>query len=49
MHRAPAAGRDNEHTDIDAALHGWQDWAMIGDGAVNLAEIRRRIRAAGPD
>jgi hypothetical protein len=22
---------------------------MIGDGAVNLAEIRRRIRAAGAD
>ena len=56
MHRAPAARRDIDdaisrpgvdYADIDAALSGWQNWAMITDNTVNLAEIRRRITAAG--
>ena len=34
MHRAPAARRD-----IDDALSGWQNWAMITDNTVNLADI----------
>ena len=38
-----------DYTAVDAALSGWQDWAMITDDAVNLQEIRRRIRAAGLD
>jgi hypothetical protein len=38
-----------DYADIDAALHDWQDWAMITDDTVNLAEIRRRIRAAALD
>jgi hypothetical protein len=37
------------YTDVDAALEGWQSWAMITEGTVNLAEIRRRVRAAGLD
>lgn len=31
---------------VEAALDGWQTWAMIGDYQVNLATIRRRIHAA---
>jgi hypothetical protein len=57
MHRAPAARRDTDdaiaisrpgvdYADIDAALSGWQNWAMVTDNTVNLAEIRRRITAA---
>jgi hypothetical protein len=34
-------------TDVDQALDGWDHWAMITDTTVNLAEIRRRIHAAG--
>ena len=33
--------------DIQAALEGWETWAMLTDTEVNLAEIRRRIHAAG--
>jgi hypothetical protein len=32
---------------VETALQGWQRWAMVGDTDVNLAEIRRRIAAAG--
>lgn len=32
---------------VEAALDGWQTWAMVGDYHVNLAAIRRRIQAAG--
>ena len=34
---------------VEAALDGWQTWAMIGDYQVNLATIRRRIHAAHLD
>jgi hypothetical protein len=37
------------YTDVDAALDGWQSWAMITEDAVNLAELRRRLHAAGLD
>lgn len=33
-------------TDTDSVLAAWQDWATMTDGAVNLAEIQRRIHAA---
>ncbi|ORW08480.1 MULTISPECIES: hypothetical protein [Mycolicibacter] len=32
---------------VEAALDGWQTWAMLGEDSVNLGEIRRRIDAAG--
>jgi hypothetical protein len=35
--------------DVAAALDGWQTWARVTDETVNLAEIRRRIHAAGLD
>lgn len=34
---------------VETALTDWQTWAMIGDSAVNLAEIRRRIHRAALD
>jgi len=34
---------------VEAALDGWETWAMVGDTDVNLAEIRRRIHDAGLD
>jgi hypothetical protein len=34
------------HAAVEAALDGWQDWAMLTDDTVNLAEIRRRLAAA---
>lgn len=37
------------HVDVEQALDGWQSWAMLGEDSVNLAEIRRRIHAAGLD
>ena len=37
------------YTDIEQALDGWQGWAMITGNTVNLAEIRRRVAAAGLD
>jgi len=55
------AGRpDNGHTlaltrpdvnqaAVDQVIDGWQDWAMLSDREVNLAEIRRRVRAARLD
>lgn len=55
---ADAQRPDNGHTlavsrpnvtyaDVESALDGWQTWAMIDGTEVNLAEIRRRIHAAG--
>jgi hypothetical protein len=38
-----------EFADVERALEGWRDWATLGDEAVNLAEIQRRIHAAGLD
>jgi hypothetical protein len=35
------------HTDIETVLDGWQNWAMLTEDTVNLAEIRRRLAAAG--
>ena len=35
------------HADVDAALHGWQTWAMINDTIADLAAIRRALVAAG--
>lgn len=37
------------HADVDAALDGWEDWAALTADTVNLAQIRRRIHAAGLD
>ena len=34
---------------IEQAIDGWRDWAALGEGAANLAEIQRRIHAAGLD
>jgi hypothetical protein len=34
---------------VEQVLDGWQNWAMITDDTVNLAEIRRRVHAAGLD
>ena len=33
--------------DVEAAIEGWHHWAMLTEDTVNLAEIRRRIQAAG--
>jgi hypothetical protein len=38
-----------EFSAIEQALEGWRDWATLGETAVNLAEIQRRIHAAGLD
>lgn len=35
------------HADVEAALTGWQSWAMISDTVANLAAIRRALCAAG--
>ena len=40
---------DVSYAEVDKALDGWQSWAMLTDDTVNLAEIRRRIHAAGLD
>lgn len=52
--RRPDHGRTQELTrpgvaqaDVDAALHGWQAWAMISDTVADLAAIRRALCAAG--
>jgi hypothetical protein len=37
------------YTDVEQALDGWKRWAMITADTVNLAEIRRRVHAAGLD
>ena len=34
-------------SEVDRALAGWQTWAMITSTDVNLAQISRRIYAAG--
>jgi hypothetical protein len=38
-----------EFADVEQTLEGWQHWAMLGDEAVNLVEIQRRIHAPGLD
>ncbi|MDG4667933.1 hypothetical protein [Mycobacterium sp. 236(2023)] len=38
---------DVAFADIEAALDGWQQWAALGEEAINLTEIRRRLEAAG--
>ncbi|KQH76619.1 hypothetical protein AO501_10540 [Mycobacterium gordonae] len=35
------------HADVDAALRGWEAWAMISDTVAALAAIRRALCAAG--
>ena len=35
--------------DVEAALDGWEDWAELSEHTINLAQIRRRIHAAGLD
>jgi hypothetical protein len=40
---------DVRFDDVEAALDGWQTWAMITSTTVNLAEIRRRIHTGGLD
>lgn len=32
---------------VEYALNGWQVWARLTEDTVNLAEIRRRVHAAG--
>ncbi|OBJ86081.1 hypothetical protein [Mycobacterium asiaticum] len=50
--------RDNGHTiaisrpgvaltDVDAALDGWENWAMLTEALADLTAIRRAIIAAG--
>jgi hypothetical protein len=34
---------------VEAALAGWQNWAMLDADTVNLSEIRRRVSTAGLD
>jgi hypothetical protein len=38
-----------EFADVEQALEGWQHWATLGEEAVNLTEIQRRIHAVGLD
>jgi hypothetical protein len=51
---------DNGHTvaisrsgihidDVQQVLDGWENWARISSEVINLAEIQRRITAAGLD
>jgi hypothetical protein len=45
-----AISRPNvSRTDVEKALDGWETWAELTDETVNLAQIRRRIHAAGLD
>jgi hypothetical protein len=45
-----AISRPNvSRADVEAALDGWETWAELTPETVNLAHIRRRIRAAGLD
>jgi hypothetical protein len=45
-----AISRPNvSRADVEAALDGWETWAELTPETVNLAQIRRRIRAAGLD
>jgi hypothetical protein len=38
-----------EFTDVEQALEGWQHGATLGQEAINLTEIQRRIHTAGLD
>jgi hypothetical protein len=38
-----------DFADVEQALEGWQLWATLGEEAVNLTEIQRRIHAADLD
>jgi hypothetical protein len=40
---------DVTRVDIEAALDGWETWAELTPDTINLAQIRRRIHAAGLD
>jgi hypothetical protein len=45
-----AISRPNvRRADVEAALDGWETWAELTTETVNLAQIRRRIHAAGLD
>jgi hypothetical protein len=45
-----AISRPNaSRADIERALDGWETWAELTPQTVNLAQIRRRIHAAGLD
>ena len=45
-----AISRPNvSRADVEKALDGWETWAELTAETVNLAQIRRRIRAAGLD
>lgn len=35
------------HADVEAALAGWQTWAMLTDTVADLAAMRRALIAAG--
>lgn len=43
-----AISRPGVHIDdVQKVLDGWKSWAQINDEVINLAQIRRRIVAAG--
>lgn len=43
-----AISRPGVHIDdVQKVLDGWESWAQINDEVINLAQIRRRIVAAG--
>jgi hypothetical protein len=45
-----AISRPNvSRADIERALDGWETWAELTPDTINLAQIRRRIHAAGLD
>ena len=52
-HEVPISRPGVNFADVEAALAGWQDWATLHladngiDRVINLAQIRRRIDAAG--
>lgn len=45
----PISRADVSYGAISRALQGWSTWASIWENIINLAEIRRRIQAAGLD
>ncbi len=46
-HRIPISRSGVTFEAVEDALNGWQQWAHVGENAVNLAAIRRRIHDAG--
>jgi hypothetical protein len=46
-HTIPVSRPNVRFQDVETALHGWETWAVNGTDTVDLAAIRRRVRAAG--